>query len=951
VALYEREKVIDAAAALLDEVRKGRGGALFIVGEAGLGKTAVLEEMRRLASADVTVGLGRADPMEASVPFGLFTQAASPLGVRHVVERRGPEEFAADLRAESFFGSLRALEAQATSPVLVAFDDLQWSDPDTLALLFFLCRRIAGLPVAVIGSLRPWPPAAEEMAVNLARTEQAVVERLAPLSEAAAGRLLSARIGRKLPDETERRAWSLCAGNPLLLEQIARAVARGESIPDVDAGWSLKVPEALLLSRFSGLPVAAIRLAQAASIFGVRCRPDIAIEVAQLTTGEADTGLDALYRSGLVYSSEEGSLEFTHSLFGAAVYHDLAPPIRARLHARAFAALARRGMEAGAAEHAISGNLVGEPEAIEVLQAAGRQALDSGAGATAVKQLEAATELAGGRAGPQLLLMLGEALLANGRAGEAIRVYETVLARNELETLRRAEALRMLGRALFLTGALSRAGNAFHQAAQLAAVEDATEATLARLDEARAAWMLGGPARGLPIAEQARQLSTNAEPSVRTRAEGGWGFIAYIAGDPLGLQASLSAAGAMRVDPLTHLSDLWWSWDAGRDLGRVAKFAERFEEAETISAAALQLAEQHHIPPAIASLATYHAEMLVRLGRLEDALALLGKARSLNELAPLTQPMAMSVQALALMLVGRLDESDECREAVERLASGQDQWLPWLWTRHIRAWRKLVEGHVDQACELYALVHAASRDLGIGEPCMVPWARLGVAAFVRAGAVDAARDVVSWLSRCADRLPCRWPRIALAGGRAELAQAEGDGEGAEAHLRTALQLCDGLELPLERYQSLFAYGSWLRRTGQPNMARPVLTEALRLAERTGATWLADQARGELTVAGGRPRRERDPHTLTLQEERVAQLAAEGLSNHQIASRLSVSVKTVETHLLRIYSKLGITSRRQLILSSLAGGHPVENGDSSGGPGNDGKHAGVEARRRPARLGG
>ena len=78
------------------------------------------------------------------------------------------------------------------------------------------------------------------------------------------------------------------------------------------------------------------------------------------------------------------------------------------------------------------------------------------------------------------------------------------------------------------------------------------------------------------------------------------------------------------------------------------------------------------------------------------------------------------------------------------------------------------------------------------------------------------------------------------------------------------------------------------------------------------------------MAGGRPRRERDVHRLTLQEERVAQLAASGLSNQQIASRLSVSVKTIETHLLRIYSKLGITSRRQLMLSSLAGRPESEN---------------------------
>jgi tetratricopeptide (TPR) repeat protein len=264
-------------------------------------------------------------------------------------------------------------------------------------------------------------------------------------------------------------------------------LSRGESMTDTDREWSLPVPEALLLSRFSGLPATAIRLAQAASIFGIRCRPEIAIEVAQLSGGEADVALDALFRSGLVHSSGGGMLEFTHSLFGAAVSHDLAPPIRARLHVRAFSALMRRGMEAGAAEHAIRGNLLGDPDAIRVLEGAGRQALRAGAVATAVKQLEAASELAGEHAGPQLLLKLGEALLASERADEATGVYEGVLARGDLDTLTRSEALRMLGRALFLTGAFSRAAATFRQAAKLAASEDATEATLALLDETRVA--------------------------------------------------------------------------------------------------------------------------------------------------------------------------------------------------------------------------------------------------------------------------------------------------------------------------------------------------------------------------------------------------------------------------------------------------------------------------------
>src|SRR2546430_8903342 len=101
-------------------------------------------------------------------------QAATGLGIHHIVERPPAEESAADLRAESFYGALRLLEEQAQEPLLLLFDDLHWSDPDSLALLFFLCRRIAGLRVGLMATLRPWPPAAEEMVSKLAHSNQAV---------------------------------------------------------------------------------------------------------------------------------------------------------------------------------------------------------------------------------------------------------------------------------------------------------------------------------------------------------------------------------------------------------------------------------------------------------------------------------------------------------------------------------------------------------------------------------------------------------------------------------------------------------------------------------------------------------------------------------------------------------------------------------------------------------
>jgi DNA-binding CsgD family transcriptional regulator len=188
-----------------------------------------------------------------------------------------------------------------------------------------------------------------------------------------------------------------------------------------------------------------------------------------------------------------------------------------------------------------------------------------------------------------------------------------------------------------------------------------------------------------------------------------------------------------------------------------------------------------------------------------------------------------------------------------------------------------------------------------------------VVAYLASDRPDDARRVIDWLERGAARLPCRWPRIAAATGRALLAESDGDPETAEKHHQIAVALHEPVELPLEHVETLLSYGAFLRRRGQRARGRPHLAQALEIAEKCGATLLADQARDELAIAGGRRRRScEDPSRLTAQEQRVARLAAAGHSNNTIAAQLSLSSKTIEYHLAQVYIKLGINSRRQLM---------------------------------------
>ncbi|HSV66915.1 MAG TPA: AAA family ATPase [Mycobacteriales bacterium] len=908
--LWEREAVLAAVAGLLDEARAGRGGALFVVGEAGLGKTTCLDRAVTLASPVARVGLGRGDVMEASLPFGVFSSALGAVGYRDLMAPSAGAGFG-DMRAARFYGALRWLE-DTPGPVLLALDDLHWADPDSLALLSFLCRRLAGVPVAMLGTLRPWPQAAHELASALVYDGHASLQRLAPLSGDAAAALLAARLGGPVTEADSRAATALCAGNPLLLEQVAASLSRqgqGEALVGVGAAISA---EGIVLTRFAGLPPAALRVAAAASVLGTRFRPSLATRVADLDQRQAEAALEALCGSGLVREQTATTAEFVHPLLRQSLYHDVAAPVRARLHARAFTVLCEHGLEAEAVEHAIRGDLVGDQAAIMVLERAGRGALALGAPGTAAGHLRAAVRLAGDRADPSLLLALGEALVVSGRPRDAIEVYEQLRTRAELGPLDRVQTLRMLGRALFVTAEHDHAVQRFGEAAALAETCDQTTVAEVLLSDAVAFTFTLGPTHSLPLAVRADELTKAASGPLHRQATAAWGLVALLAGDPAGLLACEAAAGELPTEPGEPPEVRWGHGPLGA-FALAALFTERFAEAEHALAAVLATAEGIGAAEATVTHLIIKAVLAARQGRLAEALAGVEQAGPLAELMPYRKGSAGFVKAEVLLLMGRLAESADWCHRTETLAAAQGQSYVLLRLWHVRAQLLHHAGDHAGACALYARIEQLTARMGIAEPCAVPWARHAVLAYLANDRLDDARRVIDWLAGGAARLPCRWPQIAAATCRAALAETDGDLAAAEAHHQAALAVHEQVDLPVEHIETLLGYGTFLRRRGQPVRGRPYLAHAQVIAEKCEATWLADQAREELAIAGGRRRRPReDPTRLTAQEQRVARLAAAGHSNKAIAGRLSLSVKTIEYHLAQVYTKLGITSRRQLM---------------------------------------
>jgi DNA-binding CsgD family transcriptional regulator len=908
--LWEREAVLAAIAGLLDGARAGRGGALFVVGEAGLGKTTCLARAVMLAGRGWRVGLGRGDVMEAALPLGVVSSALGAVGYGELMARPVGAG-GADAWAARCYGVLRWLE-HAADPVLLALDDVHWADPDSLALLSFVCRRLAGLPVAVLGTLRPWPVAAQELVSALVYDGQASMQRLAALSGDAAATLLAARSGGPVTEADSHAATALCGGNPLLLEQVAASLSRrGRGAPGIGVGAAVGV-EGIVLTRFAGLPLAALRLAAAASVLGIRFRPRLATMVADLDGRQAAAALDALCGSGLVREQTATTAEFVHPLLRQSLYHDVPGPLRARLHARAFTVLSEHGLQAEAVEHAIRGDLVGDPAAIAVAGRAGRAALALGAPGTAAEHLGAAVRLSGDRADPSLLLGLGEALVISGRPGAAIEVYERLRTYPDLGPLERVQTLRMLGRALFVTAEHDQAIQRLAEAAAVA--EGCGPSTVAEvlLGDAVACTFTLGPIHSLPLAARAVELTRTASGSLRRQATAAWGLVAVLAGDPAGLLACEAAAGELPTE-VGEPPELRWGHGPLGAFALAALFTERFADAEGALAAVLARAERIGAAEATVTHLIIKAVVAARQGRLAEALAGVDQAGPLAELMPYRKGSAGFVQAEVLLLMGRLAECAQSCQRTETLAAAQGQSYVLLRLWHVRAQLLHHAGDHASACALYERIEQLTTRVGIAEPCAVPWARHAVLTYLAGDRPDDARRVLNHLQRDAARLPCRWPRIAAAAGRAALAETGGDLEAAEAHHQAALALHEHVKLPVEHIETLLGYGTFLRRCGQPRRSRPYLAQALVIGENCEASWLANRAREELAAAGGRRRRAReDPTRLTAQEQRVARLAAAGHSNKAIAATLSLAVKTVEYHLARVYTKLGLTSRRQLM---------------------------------------
>jgi len=912
--LYGRaveQSVIDE---LLAGARSARSGVLVIRGDPGIGKTALLDYAARRADVGAGPdGVGmrvirvRGVESEAELPFaGLHVLLRSALDHLPALPRTQQDALGAALglrRAGPYdrflvgVAVLSLLAELAEDRTLVCLvDDAHWLDRASASALVFAARRLDAEGIAIIFAAR------DDHAVFPASGLR--VLRLGGLDAASAAALLADH-AKGLAPTAQSRILAEASGNPLGLIELPAAYLAAPPA----AGWPGGTARALtdrLQQAFEGqirrLPADTRTMLLAAASedsgdLGVLLDAAGALGVEAAALGQAE-------RAGLVGIADR-TVTFRHPLVRAALYHGATLSQRLAVH------------------RALAGALLSPADA-------DRRAWHLAAAATAPDEQVAA----------ELERTAGEARARSGYAA-AVAAYERAA---QLGTDLEAQPRRFAAaaEASAETGDLDHARALAARAAGLT-TDPGVQARLAYV-RARADVAQGRlHAAHRQLVEGAGQIA-GLDPRQATRMLTYAMHVAWYAGDRgqvADTAGRLKAVGGSLAEPLTPYVQLTLrlarqaAERPGDDLPSLADLVARARRSRAGDPYDLTMI-------AIAALVT---------GRIPDACDLLGTlvtdARTLGNIGWL--PTLLVCLAQALLLDGR--HCDALASATEALQvardTGQPQWASDL--NGIMAYLAAAEGDQDRCRQLAdavvaepasAFISAARTwvhwalgllDLGCGRPdtALVQLETIWrgparyhasalrsvpdlVEAAVRVAQPERAAELVARFSDWARR-GCVPTLEALAERCRALLEA---GEEAEQHYLTALKLHDG---SFEQARTQLLYGAWLRRALRKSDARTQLRAALDTLDRIHAAPWAEQARAELAATGASA-----PCTdlassprLTPQELQVARLAAQGLSNRDIAAQLFLSPRTVGYHLYKAFPKLGITSRSQLDRDTLS----------------------------------
>lgn len=893
---------------------EGHPGLVAIEGAAGIGKTRLLAEGRRLAGdAGARVLYARGGELEQELAFGVVRQlferelTATALSGAAGAAR---EVFDASAMAtgadDASFAILHALywltvNLAADAPLVLAVDDLHSCDEPSLRCLGYLVRRLEGLSVTVMCTLRPLEGRARAALLGeVVHDPLAVALHPGPLSGEATRRLVSERLAGEADQAFSTACHTATGGNPLLLGELLKTLHAEGARPDaghVSAVTDLG-PGALsraVLVRLARLPPAAAGVARAAAVLDDEAELPLVAELAGLEPDEAAAAASALVAAEIL--GDQARVAFMHPLVGAAVYQDIPAHERSLAHERVARLLRERGRPAGAvAVHVVLAPARGAAWVCDTLEQAAHAALRAGSAASAVAYLtRALAEPPPAARRARVLANLGRAeALANGPAAvehltEALDLTDDTRTRESV-TLALARTLLYIGRAdesvELIAQTLPELGP---DSADLRQALEALE-LMAPLFGA------GEPVSAEQL-ERLRELPLDAGAGAKMLAAAAARQWAY-AGGPADACAGL-ALGALQGGELIAADNVFLSVTAVL----VLVLADR-AEAQDGWEALLQAARVRGSLPSKVAISLWRGYALFRRGELAEAEASL--RTGLEELMLWSAASEGRLHHAAFLSAtlrerGDLAGARQSLQAVEDPGDASDAARLWL-----DALAELLIAE-ERFAEALAVAEDAERRFEfLAHPIDTPARSHRAVALYHLGRREEGRA----LAAEALELARRWGAPGTLGRALRIL---GTLERDTALLREAVEITEGSPARLEHAKALAALGAALRAARQPTEARDALRRAVDLADRHGAEGLLAHARSELHAAGGRPRTKAltGPAALTPSERRIAERAAAGQTNRAIAEALFVTHKTVERHLGNAYRKLGVSSRHEL----------------------------------------
>lgn len=908
-----RDEELARLAVFLDAAFEGRA-SLLLEGEPGIGKTTLwgagVERAEQLGFRIVEARPAAVERQLAFAALGdLLAGLGSEIGGLPAPQRRAlrialvleePSGEPPDERAISVAVLELVRRVAAETPLLLALDDLQWLDLPSAGVLGFAMRRLDGERVGLLGAVR----AGERCALDGFEPDERLV--VGPLSLEALERVVSTRLGARFLRPTLRQLEQASAGNPLYALELAGSLLR--SGRRLEPGEPLPVPEdlrGLVRERLVLLTPAARRAALAAATLG---RPTAMLvgrgaEVDAAAVEEA-VGAGILVRSG-------DSVCFAHPIVASVLYEDAPWAERRALHLRLAAVVDNPEERSRHLAEVTDGP---DPMVAAALESAAARLASRGAADAAAhlaKRAVALTPPESGAEAHRRRLEHARYVVAAGdpRLAGALLEHQFGLAASRRE---RAEVLFELGQTEMATHGAVVARHRFERVVQ--ELEGSRESDLlarAVVELARIELDLGELDSG--TVERAVALAEDlAEPRLLASALG----LYAVKLDLLGRTPSdgywrralavETSTGELRYDGPTSAYGSWiWFWrdttegarllqkvsdsmrarsdpllpnqllcmsDAARSTGEWAEASRYIEEA---SALVLQTGRDALVPHCLVyegRMAMLRGDLEVAAEKVEQALSHLdGQADEDNESGhsePMLRELAQSVLGRIAAQSGRHAEAHAYFQSILR--------------------RRVLEFH-----------------MGIGETLAED-----IACLVKLGRLDSASAELAELVGQGAEIRSAALDALCARSRGLLASARGESSTSLVELERAAELIesDRMRWPYELGRTLLMLGTEQRRARRRLAARATLERALGIFETLGAHLWVETTRTELRRLGGRPS---SPNALTETERRIAEHVASGRSNAETARLLSLSAKTVEWNLTKIYRKLNVHSRTEL----------------------------------------